>query len=234
MWVIGVVNLWEVLVFVVCKFIFHHRCSLCFIRCKFNIARNRLKYDTCNIVCHLFICSFIHLSIYLFIYYYFWHYCCHYLSLLLLPIALLFLLSMLLNSLINNYLIVSLINNSLLLLLLILLCLLSLLLTYCNNFCNILFLFYLLFIWCITLLSDVWAKHGAKGGIFWPIQPNFHSRIRLSPGKVDMIIIDMYGKSSLSEWIYENTWAHTILTFMFIFNRKKSFILLIINLLNCR
>lgn len=141
---------------------------------------------------------------------------------------------MLLNSLINNYLIVSLINNFLLLLLLILLCFLSLLLTYCNNFCNILFLFYLLFIWCITFLGDVWAKHGAEGGIFWPIQPNFHSRIRLSPGNVDMVTIDMYGKRPSWEWIYEYTWAHTILTFMFIFNRKKSFILLIINLLNCR
>ena len=184
--------------------------------------------------CLLYFNLFVYLSIYLFIYYYFWHYCCHYLSLLLLPIALLFLLSMLLNSLINNYLIVSLINNSLLLLLLILLCLLSLLLTYCNNFCNILFLFYLLFIWCITLLGDVWAKHGAEGGIFWPIQANFHLRIRLSPGNVDMVTIDMYGKSPLWEWNYENTWGHTILTFMFIFNPKKSFIPLIINLLNCR
>ena len=46
------------------------------------------------------------------------------------------------------------------------------------------------------------ARHSAKGETFLPIQPSFHSGIRLVPGNVVMVTIDMYGKSPLWEWIY--------------------------------
>ena len=52
---------------------------------------------------------------------------------------------------------------------------------------------------------DVWARHSAEGETFLPTQPSFHSGIRLVPGNMVMVAIDMYGKSPLWEWMHKIT-----------------------------
>ena len=151
----------------------------------------------------------------------------------LLPIRPLFILLLLLISFANNYFIIIIIF--------------FILLIYYNNFyitsfflftfyliyyfgSKLLHLFLLLLLLCffgyifyITYASK--EPHSTEGETFSPIQPNFDTGIR-PPRNVVMVVIDLQGKIvDIREWIYGITWTHTILTFTFVFNQKKSFIL---------
>ena len=61
---------------------------------------------------------------------------------------------------------------------------------------------------------DVWARHSVEGKASSPNQPSTHSGIKLVPGNVVMVTIDMDGKKPLLEWIYGIT--ERIQSFMFI------------------
>ena len=60
---------------------------------------------------------------------------------------------------------------------------------------------------CLTFARAgiFWARHTTEGETFLPIQPSFHSGIRVVPGNVVTVAIDMYGKNSFWEWIYRIT-----------------------------
>ena len=57
-------------------------------------------------------------------------------------------------------------------------------------------------LYSICKIWYVWAKHSAEGETFLPVQPSFHSGIKLVAANMVVIAIDMYGEIHLWGWIY--------------------------------